>query len=613
MSRPPTFKYSARTDYFTDAAITSRALLMKKLLLQLLTYDQMLKLREDFMSLVTDQTAKHPRWISKPQADAASSPSQELLKEKLADRLAKPLASMKWLDYDSATDEDELGFLNISLVVAGYYPRETREEAWKLFGKTALGPIMTEEEFPPIGSERALPDPREDFVLMKAKGSNFRSSPHLSQLEFEEQERVTSAADMLSNLSDAERRKALIEFMPEPVVSPPLPAAAATLTTAASITALVEGIVSSLLPAMSLPKVVGAEGEATAAEEIFSDKLDRLCSFGSLELRKGQENKTLERLTFETEMTALRREQDVRKKTYPGKDEWSTNMTFCIDKETSLLVRNKELQFEKAHMSAEDYKALPMPTLYKMKEVEKFVMGQLTAIHEEMSIYDRAIQRRNSGRLEEAQNIITVYGEDRAGSMKNKYTEDVTKRARTKVKEDHEFQSLDLMVNIAKRLDSGTTHAHPPAPPHHAPPHHAPLHHPILAAPIPPNAPHPSMFGPKGKGGGKGAKGGKGGLNGGLANFAVQWIDGSYWSPSLAGVQAPSPACFPTFYRALLNGPNQGLYTSPGWPYQCGVCSVMGHRQSECPARRWNDGGVEKVNVRWLWENGHCNERGGRK
>ena len=609
MSRStPTFKYSPRADYFTDAAITSRALLMKKLLPQLLTYDQMLKLREDFMSLVTDQTAKHPRWIPKPQADAAASPSQELLKEKLADRLAKPLASMKWLDYDNATDEDELGFLNVSLVVAGYYPRETREEAWELFGKTALGPIMTEEEFPPIGSERALPDPREDFVLMKAKVSNFRSSPHLNQLECEEHERVASAADMLSNLSEAERRKALIDYMPEPVVAPPLPAAVSTLTTAASITALVEGIVSSLLPAISVPKVVGTEGEASAAEENFSDKLDRLCSFGSLELRKGQENKTLERLTFETEMNALRREQDVRKKIYPGKDEWSTNMTFCIDKETSLLVRNKELQFEKAHMSTEDYKALPMPTLYKMKEVEKFVMGQLTAIHEEMSIYERAIHRRNAGRLEEAQNIITVFGEDRAGSMKNKYTEDVTKRARSKVKEDHEFQSLDLMVNIAKRLDTGATHSYS-APPS-APPRHAPL----LSLPAPPTSPHPSVFGPKGgKGGGKGSKGGKLGQNGGLSNFTVQWIDGSYWSPSLAGVQAPSPACFPNFFRALLNGPNQGLYTSPSWPYQCGVCGVMGHRQSECPARKWNDGGVEKVNVRWLWENGHCNERGDRK
>jgi hypothetical protein len=43
------------------------------------------------------------------------------------------------------------------------------------------------------------------------------------------------------------------------------------------------------------------------------------------------------------------------------------------------------------------------------------------------------------------------------------------------------------------------------------------------------------------------------------------------------------------------------------------VCGETGHRQSECPAKRWNDNGIEKVNVRWLWENGHCNERGDRK
>ena len=64
-----------------------------------------------------------------------------------------------------------------------------------------------------------------------------------------------------------------------------------------------------------------------------------------------------------------------------------------------------------------------MTTLYKMKDLEKFVMGQLTAIYEEMRIYERDMLRRSTGRLKdspEAQNIITVFGEDRAGSMKNK-------------------------------------------------------------------------------------------------------------------------------------------------------------------------------------------------
>ena len=121
---------------------------------------------------------------------------------------------MKWLDYDNATDEDELGFLNISLVIVGYYPRSTREEAWELFANTAHGPIMIEAEFPTVGSERAHPDPRKDFVLMKANSCNFRSSPHLLQLEMEEQSRVTLAAEMLSNMSEAEIKKALIDFLP---------------------------------------------------------------------------------------------------------------------------------------------------------------------------------------------------------------------------------------------------------------------------------------------------------------------------------------------------------------------------------------------------------------
>ena len=176
---------------------------------------------------------------------------------------------------------------------------------------------------------------------MKASAPNFRSSPHLLQLEMEERDRVTLAAEMLSNMSEAERKKALIDFLPaRPEVAPVLPAATvSTLTTAASITALVEGIVTSLLPVINQAKGIGAEAEDTNGDESFSARLDRLCSFGSLELRKGQKNKSLERLTFDTEMDALRREQAARKEKYKGHDEWSTNMVLCIDKETSLLGR----------------------------------------------------------------------------------------------------------------------------------------------------------------------------------------------------------------------------------------------------------------------------------
>ena len=204
-------------------------------------------------------------------------------------------------------------------------------------------------------------------------------------------------------------------------------AAVLTLTTAASITALVEGIVSSLLPAINQAKGAGAEAEDTNGDASFSARVDRLCSFGSLELRKGQKNKSLERLTFDTEMDALRREQAARKERYKGHDEWSTNTILCIDKETSLLVRNKELQFEKSTISEDELKNLPIDKLYKMKETETFVMSQLTALHEEMRIYSAAIHARSIGKVEEAKATVCVFGEDRAGKTRDKYTEDVSR------------------------------------------------------------------------------------------------------------------------------------------------------------------------------------------
>ena len=72
-----------------------------------------------------DGTWKHVLWIAKPQAAAGATPDPSALKQGLAKRIASRLARWKWLKYSDASDETDLGFLNLSLAAIGYLPRKT--------------------------------------------------------------------------------------------------------------------------------------------------------------------------------------------------------------------------------------------------------------------------------------------------------------------------------------------------------------------------------------------------------------------------------------------------------------------------------------------------------
>ena len=78
----------------------------------------------------TDGSCKHSLWIAKPQAaaDAQAPPAAPELKLELSKRIAARLAKWKWLNYSEASDETELGFLNLSLATAGYLPRGTVDD-----------------------------------------------------------------------------------------------------------------------------------------------------------------------------------------------------------------------------------------------------------------------------------------------------------------------------------------------------------------------------------------------------------------------------------------------------------------------------------------------------
>ena len=132
----------------------------------------------------TDGSCKHSLWIAKPQAAADAAPAASELKLELSKRISARLAKWKWLNYSEASDETELGFLNLSLAAAGYLPRETVAEALHLFSESAMGPICSQDDLKDMeeGEERRLVTPRINYAYDKCDACNYRVSPHLDYL-----------------------------------------------------------------------------------------------------------------------------------------------------------------------------------------------------------------------------------------------------------------------------------------------------------------------------------------------------------------------------------------------------------------------------------------------
>jgi hypothetical protein len=181
---------------------------------------------------------------------------------------------------------------------------------------------------------------------------------------------------------------------------------------------------------------------------------------------------------------------------------------------------------------------------------------------------------------------------DKVGHKKSKYMRDLDKRAAKKLKSENETKMMQGFAAISRSMSNpnqrsqGNQRAN-----------QTPRIQPPGAAPVPPMNPY-------GKGGGKGEGKGGGKGNGGVRNFVLQFIDGAYFDPSLAGVQAPVPSAFPGFHPYILDSPSGGIVHGPNsnWHGTCENpnCNAIDHGHTECKAARWSTNGVDHVNVRWF-------------
>ena len=91
-----------------------------------------------------------------------AAPDSPVLKLELSKRIASRLARGKWLNCSEAHGEMELGFLNLSLAAAGYLPRDSVDEASKLFAESAMGPLFSKDNVSDMEDreERRLLSPR---------------------------------------------------------------------------------------------------------------------------------------------------------------------------------------------------------------------------------------------------------------------------------------------------------------------------------------------------------------------------------------------------------------------------------------------------------------------
>ena len=101
-----------------------------------------------------------------------------------------------------------------------------------------------------------------------------------------------------------------------------------------------------------------------------------------------------------------------------------------------------------------------------------------------------------------------------------------------------------------------------------------------------------------GKGGHLGKGGGKGQRSGGKQLQQQQWVDGSIYDASLAGIMAPKPGTFTTWQEARMDAPGTEGFIHKGknWGGACHGCGALGHQFSECEGTFSRDG---KTYITW--------------
>ena len=581
-------------DLCAPAVVASRTELYATFLSDgLFDVGELLEMREWLNAIFTDGRAQHPRWIKKPQQVADDATEHYLLK--VAQRLSEPLARLPVLDYEHATDEDDVYLLKLSCVQAGYRPRATEDELYSFFESSARAPILRHMDLPAVKSERPLRVAGEP--LPEFPKSWLREGPYREQLRGEADKGHEDLLARVKELPDAERLTMLRALGGSPVQVEPAPPSPAAATMDVAIGA---GIAEGLKPVMALlqdslltigsavSKRLRKKDDSDSDSEVEDADAD---TFLNKELRMGgaglaKKAKTFETLRMDSQCERIRDSQRIRK--LKGRlDRFGLEYNQAVDDQTRLEVQLEKLEHLK------ERPGVSTQLLAKCKMTEQFNLTRISALKEKQRVLEACNDAVARGQLDQADTMLKLYSQELNDQTESKLVRQLKEKAKTQVKADKELTLLEAVARLAgsSRQGGGANHSDSG---------HQPRQ---VQQPQPqPSGGHQAT--PKSASGGAKPQSSQ--------DYQLRWVDGGVYDASLAGMKCPDPEMFPKFARLRLDAANEGVIHAPGggWKGKCGACGKVGHVHSECPANQWEAGGVKYCNVRWLHSKGMCDAGG---
>jgi len=583
--------------------------------------EELLTLRELCNNVLTDMKTTHPAWIKKPIG--AKPPNQtDMLAytQELGSRIAKVLASIPYLDYDKATDEDSLGMLQISMIQCGFKYFQDADKCYEFFEQHAPLPMLSMDDVPPSRRENK---PR-NAALFALPSFWLREAPY--QLASCQRSKIDQVMAGFMSCSSAEQMQMLKDMGVE--VPSDADAAAARLlrednlygqddrasgegpqggsepnqpavhwrnggpSVAEATQAMLTQFSAAMLEVVNqttkaAQKRVKAEVDTSDEEGDFGgaqpdQRLARMLKCGGAAW--GKKPRSLQQLQQGLACDDIRTRQGMRKEKAVAPNKYQLLFDQGIDEQTRILVQLEQIGWEKEKVGVTE------TMLRECKLYETHAHTQLFGLNEKLTIIETCLGLVKAQKHDEAETMYSLYLSEMADKKDSKLVVRLKAESKAKVKEDKE---LVLLEAVARGMGSDygrgsgqKFYDEPSAPP----------------------------AGGKGKGKGKG-DGGKGGKGkaGDNQPFVMHWVDGAMFDQSLAGVQCPDPSCFPRYHLARLDSSTHGQIHWAGWGGDCGACSLKGHSHSECPAKRWRSGAQEFANVRWLYTNGFCDAVGAKK
>ena len=586
--------------YFADDELSNRGKALGGLLADgRYSIEELLMIRELLNDLLADGKSMDPNWIKKPQrAETATDEDYRLV---LASRLAPGLASLKWLDYQHVTDEDDLGMLQISLAQAGYPLLSTVDECYEFFEKKALGPVRDQDDMPSrAGALRQVRKASEPMCVLPE--DCMREGPYKSVKANLRAEQLAALKTQFGLLSASDREAIGVVALEQDDEPRPQEAQVAGSGVAQALAPLVSQIGQMLEGMQELTqggqkrlkvevKKADDDEEEDEGKLTVDQRLLRELNLGCVASNSTAKRSSISDMQMNPAVRRINDNQRIRRKVEDS--EYNRRFNESLAEETVWLTRLEKIDHLKDRASDLD-------VIAKCKVKEEHIQEMLEGEKQKQEMLEICIEDHQLGNCREAAECHRLYKKALAHDFRSPFCKKIKEQARTNVKQDRDAAILEHIVRgQASGANGGFSGRRQEAREWRAPDEDQWL-----------EKQSRRQVEKREREGGKG----KGGRNT-TENFKMRpYVDGTVYDASLAGIKAPDPADFGGYYKARMDAPGidgeMGKIHRAGWLGTCGFCSKVGHSLTECPASKVAADGKEYVNFRWLYSKRFCQANG---